>query len=50
MARGALISMAVVLLILPSALYVFDRPILATTYGAKRAMRAHEQKQEVLLR
>ena len=47
MARGALISMAVVLLILPSALYVFDRPILATTYGAKRAMRAHEQKQEV---
>ena len=37
MARGALISMVVVLTVLPSALYVFDRLILATTFGGKKA-------------
>lgn len=49
MARGALISMTVVLLVLPSVLYVFDRPILATTLGARKAMAEHCGKQEVSL-
>lgn len=47
MARGALISMAVVLLVLPSTLYVFDRPILATTRGARKAMAAAKSNEEV---
>ena len=49
MARGALISMIVVLLTLPSVLYVFDRPILAMTLGAKKAVAEHCRKQEVSL-
>ena len=49
MARGALISMIVVLLTLPSVLYVFDRPILAMTLGAKKAVAEHCEKQEVSL-
>ena len=44
MARGALISMVVVLTVLPSALYVFDRIIIATTFGAKKAVAAHQQE------
>lgn len=39
MARGALISMAVVLLVLPSLLYIFDRIIINTTFGMKKHMR-----------
>ena len=46
MARGAVISMFVVLLILPSVLYVFDKPILATTLGAKTAMQANSNHNE----
>jgi hypothetical protein len=52
MARGAIISMFVVLLVLPSVLYVFDKLIIATTFGAKKAIRAHaqtENEQEVSL-
>ena len=49
MARGALISMVVVLTVLPSALYLFDRVIIATTPGVKRAMQKNETKQEVVL-
>jgi predicted RND superfamily exporter protein len=52
MARGAIISMLVVLLILPSVLYVFDKIIIATTLGAKKAIAAHataEHEQEVTL-
>jgi hypothetical protein len=41
MARGALISMVVVLLVLPSVLYLFDKFIIATTFGAKRAIAKH---------
>jgi hypothetical protein len=44
--------MLVVLLILPSVLYVFDRIIIATTLGAKKAIAAHataENEQEVTL-
>ena len=47
MARGALISMAVVLTVLPSALYIFDRFIIQWTLGAKRAVKA-SQEQEVI--
>lgn len=47
MARGALISMAVVLLILPSVLYVFDRAIIFTTLGAKKAV-AQNHKEAVI--
>lgn len=36
MARGALISMVVVLVILPAFLYVFDKAIIATTPSARR--------------
>ena len=43
MARGALISMVVVLTVLPSALYLCDKLIVATTPGVKRAVRAHQQ-------
>jgi len=39
----------VVLLALPSVLYVFDRPILAMTLGAKKAVAEHCGKQEVSL-
>ncbi len=46
MARGALISMVVVLLVLPSVLYVFDKWIIATTVGAKKAVKAHESSKE----
>lgn len=49
MARGALISMLVVLLILPSVLYVFDKLIIATTLGAKKAVAEHETNQEVVV-
>lgn len=43
MARGALVSMVVVLTVLPSALYVFDRFIISTTFGAKKAVALHEE-------
>lgn len=49
MARGAIISMFVVLLALPSVLIVFDRLIVATTYGAKKAIKQHAIDQEVSL-
>ena len=49
MARGAIISMVVVLLVLPSVLYVFDRWIIATTVGARKAVKAHESDKEVLV-
>lgn len=49
MARGALISMLVVLLVLPSVLYVFDRWSIATTIGAKKAVAAHASDKEVLV-
>ncbi len=38
MARGAIISMIVVLLILPSLLYLFDKLIVHTTFGMKKAI------------
>ena len=38
MARGAIVSMFVVIFILPSMLYVFDRLICATTLGMKQAI------------
>ncbi len=37
MARGALISMVVVLTVLPAMLLIFDRAICATTFGMKQA-------------
>ena len=43
MARGALVSMVVVLTVLPSALYIFDRFIISTTFGAKKAVALHEE-------
>lgn len=52
MARGAIISMITVLLVLPAVLYIFDKPILFTTWGAKKALRnstQDESKQEVSL-
>ena len=49
MARGALISMVVVLLVLPSVLYVFDKWIIATTLGAKKAVAEHSRNEEVLV-
>ena len=52
MARGAIISMVTVLLVLPAVLYIFDKLIIATTFGAKKAMRLHAQgdsEQEVSL-
>lgn len=52
MARGAIISMITVLLVLPAVLYIFDKPILYTTWGAKKALRQSTQgssKQEVTL-
>ena len=42
LARGALISMTVVLLILPSILYVFDKLIILTTPSVKRALKFKE--------
>ena len=44
MARGAVISMIVVMLILPSMLYVFDKLIIYTTFGVKKAIRENEGK------
>ena len=41
MARGALISMAVVLTVLPSVLLLFDGLIIRSTLGAKRNMKTH---------
>ena len=38
MARGAIVSMFVVIFILPSMLYIFDRVICATTIGMKQAI------------
>lgn len=52
MARGAIISMVTVLLVLPAVLYIFDKPILYTTWGAKKALRRSTQgasQQEVSL-
>ena len=49
MARGAIISMVTVLLVLPAVLYIFDKPIIATTLGAKRAVKEHTENQEVTL-
>ena len=49
MARGAIISMVTVLLVLPAVLYIFDKPIIATTLGAKRAVKANTENQEVTL-
>lgn len=53
MARGALISMATVVFILPAVLYAFDRVIIYTTVGFKEVRRAHKahkaaKKQEQL--
>lgn len=47
MARGAIISMFVVLLVLPSVLIVFDRLIVATTRGMKKSIQQHALNQEV---
>ena len=44
--------MVTVLLVLPAVLYIFDKLIIATTFGAKKAMRLHAQgdsEQEVSL-
>lgn len=52
MARGAIISMITVLLVLPAVLYIVDKPILFTTWGAKKALRRSTQgssEQEVTL-
>ena len=52
MARGAIISMVTVLLVLPAVLYIFDKLIIATTFGAKKAIRMHTEgnsEQEVSL-
>lgn len=42
MARGALISMAVVLFVLPSLLLLFDRVIRATSWGMKKSRSSRE--------
>ena len=43
MGRGALISMAVVIFMLPSVLLLFDKPICATTAGMRRLCRAPKE-------
>ena len=43
MARGAIISMFTVVLVLPSMLIIFDRLIMATTVGMKKEYRQHLQ-------
>lgn len=51
LARGALISMFVVILILPAMFVIFDKPIIMTTFGKSSELKAlkersrhHEQK------
>lgn len=46
MARGAIISMLTVILVLPSLLMAFDRPICATTLGLRKKDRAAAMQQE----
>ena len=43
MGRGALISMAVVIFMLPSVLLLFDKPICATTAGMRKLRRAPKE-------
>ena len=43
MGRGALISMAVVIFMLPSVLLLFDKPICATTAGMRKLSRAPKE-------
>jgi hypothetical protein len=43
MARGAIISMIVVMLIVPSILLVFDKLIIKTTIGFKKGMIKNEK-------
>ena len=43
MGRGALISMAVVIFMLPSVLLLFDKPICATTAGMRKLGRAPKE-------
>lgn len=45
MARGAIISMFVVIFILPSMLYVFDKLICSTTIGMKKAIAEAKAKE-----
>lgn len=47
MARGAIISMITVLLILPALLYLFDKVIINTTFGMKKAMAANKEAAKV---
>ena len=46
MARGAIISMVTVVLVLPSMLIIFDKLIMATTIGMKKSYRQHLQTVE----
>ena len=46
MARGAIISMVTVVLVLPSMLIIFDKLIMATTIGMKKGYRQHLQTVE----
>ena len=39
MARGAIISMVIVMVFLPSALVLFDRVIVKSTYGMKKELK-----------
>jgi len=43
LARGAIISMLVVMFIIPSILLVFDKLIIKTTIGFKKGMNLHEK-------
>ena len=43
MARGAIISMLVVMFIIPSILYIFDKIIIKTTLGFKKGMVVNEK-------
>ena len=45
MARGALISMACVILVLPALLLLFDKPVCATTVGMRRLNKKHNRKE-----
>jgi hypothetical protein len=51
MARGAIISMIVVILVLPSMYMIFDGLIIRTTWGMRKciAMDKERKKQKVVM-
>ena len=50
LARGAVISMLCVILILPALLLLLDKAICVTTLGMKKKTKTEQTRQEVLLK